>query len=69
MNALVQGFSACRLGGREAIAQDDCENLHHLPIAVFGRLELASHALEAHREEPVLEDHFKGGRSLNYLVA
>src|SRR5207248_8618933 len=50
-----QGFGAGRLDSRQAVGQHRRQHLDHLAIAIIRAPQLTSQALEAGRQEPVLE--------------
>jgi hypothetical protein len=55
MDAVGQGFGAGRLDSRQAIGQHRRQHLDHLAVAIIRAVQLTPQALQAGRQEPVLE--------------
>jgi hypothetical protein len=55
MDAVGQGFGAGRLDSRQAVGQHRRQHLDHLAVAIIRALQLTPQALQAGRQEPVLE--------------
>src|SRR5437879_10118514 len=55
MDAVGEGFGAGRLDSRRAVGQHRRQHLDHLAVAIIRALQLTPYALQAGRQEPVLE--------------
>lgn len=55
MDTLLQGLGAGRFHRRQSIGLHGCQDVHHLPIAIVGELELATYLLHRCRQHPFLE--------------
>ena len=55
MDAVGEGFGAGCLDRRQAVGQHRRQHFDHLAVTIIGALQLTPQALQAGRQEPVLE--------------
>ena len=55
MDTAGEGFGAGCFDSRQTVGQHRRQHLDHLAVAIIGALQLTPHALQAGRQQPVLE--------------